>query len=312
MRKGVGGRVQAELGAQCLRESAAASAAAGDPKPSAQRIFLFSDGMVNSGVTAPADILAMVDKHLEEGISTTTFGVGHHFDETLMTAMAKRGEGEYAFLSNEGEIPRLVSKTVHSLLDLAGTGATLDVRGLNGAVVTKVYGDDDEDASSGGGAGGRSSAPGQIDLGDLHNDNIRRVLVEIEVSPTSTTKGPPKEAPMLEFVLGYRAAPTAALAPSGSAASFTAVGPVEQKIEVMGTMPLAFSDDRKALSLEDPRVAAAVAIQAANDADDDVLALVSAGNIANAIEAKKKVVAALDAAIKVGGDLIACFCAAKV
>jgi hypothetical protein len=269
--------------------------------------------MVNQGVTAPADILAMVDKHLEEGISTTTFGVGHHFDETLMTAMAKRGEGEYAFLSNEGEIPRLVSKTVHSLLDLAGTGATLDVRGLNGAVVTKVYGDDDEDARSGGGAGG-SSAPGQVDLGDLHNDNIRRVLVEIEVSPTSTTEGPPKEAPMLEFVLGYRAAPTDALVPSGSAASSAAVGPVEpeQKIEVMGTMSLAFSDDRKALLQEDPRVAAAVAIQAANDADDGVLALVSAGNIANAIEAKKKVVAALDAAIKVGGDLIACLGASKV
>lgn len=181
---------------------------------------------------------------------------------------------------------------------------------------------------------------GQIELGDLHNENVRRVLVEIEIAPTSSAGGPPAETPVLEFVLEYTAAmatvTTTAAASHGErpvgvspgqpgvglgmggredasgwtlgssrsesnigAAATDAPATEPERVEVVGTMALAFSDDRKAIPAEDPRVAAAVAIQSANDADDEVLALVAAREIAKAIAAKRKIVADLDVAVKV-------------
>merc|ERR1719284_982506 len=99
-----------------------------------------------------------------------------------MTSIAERGKGSYCFLETAAVIPKLVSKSVHQLLAVAGTDARLDIRGVGGAVVTKVYGEPDGDNGCGAATTGGSAALGIVSLDDLHSDNVRAVLVEFEAS----------------------------------------------------------------------------------------------------------------------------------
>lgn len=145
-----------------------------------RRIFLFSDGRVNVGVTDPNTIRQKVSDLADAGISVGSFGIGADFDEPLMRGIAMSGQGRYQFLGSVEDIPKLVSKSVHDLIDLYASEATLDLRGGEYTAVTQIYGGhDDEDAD----CGAKASASGLLHLGDLHSDNMRAVLAEVEVTP---------------------------------------------------------------------------------------------------------------------------------
>lgn len=161
-----------------------------------KRIFLFSDGCVNSGVTDPAHICREVAAWTELGITTATFGIGADFDEPLMRGIAEAGKGRYTFLATAPDIPRLVSKSIHDLLKLFGSEAVLDIRGGMHTVVDKAYGGDDEDEEV------SNASAGLLHLGDLHADNERMVLLELTSSPPGDF-GPGRSIKAAEWMLSY-------------------------------------------------------------------------------------------------------------
>jgi hypothetical protein len=188
-----------ELAVQTLAESQAAPAAASltsqfwpasgkqgvDEKLASdgivRRIFLFSDGNVNQGVTDPQQICRQVARWADAGITTGSFGIGLDFDEALMRGIAESGQGRYKFLATARDIPKVVSKSVHDLLDLYASEVKLDLRGSEHTIVSRVYGRDaEEDGETG-------DAPGLMNIGDLHNSNERLVLAELEVGPPGGT-----------------------------------------------------------------------------------------------------------------------------
>lgn len=57
------------------------------------RVLLLSDGQANHGLTDTAEIAARVAKMAEAGITTSTCGLGHGFNEDLMVRMAQAGRG---------------------------------------------------------------------------------------------------------------------------------------------------------------------------------------------------------------------------
>lgn len=57
------------------------------------RVLLLSDGQANCGLSDPAAIAAQAAELAASGVSTSTYGLGHSFNEELMTAMARAGEG---------------------------------------------------------------------------------------------------------------------------------------------------------------------------------------------------------------------------
>lgn len=57
------------------------------------RVLLLSDGQANVGERDPAVLAEDAARIAETGITTTTCGLGSHFDEMLMTAMARAGQG---------------------------------------------------------------------------------------------------------------------------------------------------------------------------------------------------------------------------
>ncbi len=57
------------------------------------RVILLSDGCANRGLTEPGQIADQVAQLADAGVTTSTYGLGHHFNEELMTAMADAGRG---------------------------------------------------------------------------------------------------------------------------------------------------------------------------------------------------------------------------
>ena len=57
------------------------------------RVILLSDGQANQGLVVESEVFSQVAKAAGAGITTSTVGLGHGFNESLMTGMANAGEG---------------------------------------------------------------------------------------------------------------------------------------------------------------------------------------------------------------------------
>ena len=65
------------------------------------RVILLSDGQANQGLINESEIFTHVTKLAGTGITTSTIGLGHDFNESLLAGMAKSGEG----VANFGQTP---------------------------------------------------------------------------------------------------------------------------------------------------------------------------------------------------------------
>jgi len=150
------------------------------------RVFLFSDGLVNSGEKDKKTILRNVsDVYEKHKIQISAFGLGDDFDEVLMKGIADKGVGAYFYIENSGTIPTFVEYALISLQKCVGTRAVIKSRGLSVGVVKKLYGDHNLMTGA--------------NLGDLRGDNKRIVLLQAEISPLQHT---PIE-PVIECELTY-------------------------------------------------------------------------------------------------------------
>ena len=57
------------------------------------RVLLLSDGQANSGITNPDAITRQCAERADAGITTSTYGLGRHFNEELMIGLANAGRG---------------------------------------------------------------------------------------------------------------------------------------------------------------------------------------------------------------------------
>lgn len=182
-----------EQGAALLEGPGAEPEAEMDPGnvlTSTRRIFLFSDGEVNRGVTSPHEIKARVASLASKGITTTAFGIGDSFDELLMKGIAEEGKGQYVYLSTEPEIKTRVKKALNGVLDLYGTEAKLEVRGLKHTTAQIFQGDEKN-----------SDNPGTLLLGDIYRGGDRKILVQLAVAPPGDAEG---EFECLMWALSFR------------------------------------------------------------------------------------------------------------
>eukprot|EP00040_Diaphanoeca_grandis_P036600 m.233818 g.233818 ORF g.233818 m.233818 type:complete len:620 (+) comp33649_c3_seq1:199-2058(+) len=256
-------------------------------EPAARRIMLFSDGLVNCGETNQAKILDNVKALVAQGITVSTFGIGNDFDEPLMTGIAEVGGGHYGYLGTAEDIPKIVGKSLHDLLEVAATKATLELRGVNGAIVTKVHNNDDDIAKN------ATNHPGFVPLGDLHQDNVRSVLVEFEFSATQPEgfSGPVLE---YEFVCVLPPTTTTATTNNDDNAVVEVVG---EAFTITGQCNVTLIKSRQLLPASNPEIVAAFAVQNAAELDKQVVNLVRSGEQEQAKKVKQTNIAALENAL---------------
>jgi Ca-activated chloride channel family protein len=99
------------------------------------RVLLLTDGLANVGITDPTALHEHATQLRARGVTTTTFGVGADFDESLLQSMADAGGGHFYFIENAAQILDHVSTEVGELLAVVARDVMLEVTAPESVVV---------------------------------------------------------------------------------------------------------------------------------------------------------------------------------
>jgi Ca-activated chloride channel family protein len=105
------------------------------------RVLLLSDGLANVGVTDPNTIAAEARGLAVRGVSTSTMGVGDDYNEDLMEAMARAGDGNYYYIQTPTQLMDIFQTELQGLMDTLGEKVGLGLEPANGAIVSEVLND---------------------------------------------------------------------------------------------------------------------------------------------------------------------------
>ena len=139
------------------------------PSRFAKRILLLSDGQDTYGNNPQRIARAAVSE--VDGVTISTLGIGHDFDERFMSTVAEVGQGNFAFLANTSRMHEFMA---HELRSTSGTlvdEARVELNLPHGWRASRIYGADSSDRT------------GQITLaiGSVSTDCERRISVDLEV-----------------------------------------------------------------------------------------------------------------------------------
>ncbi len=104
------------------------------------RVLLISDGLANVGIRDPRMIEKIVQTKSRDSITVSSFGVGKYFNEKLLTGIAEYGNANYYYIDESDKIPEIFSRELAGLLAVAAQNARIEIKGLNGATVKRVFG----------------------------------------------------------------------------------------------------------------------------------------------------------------------------
>ncbi len=157
-------------GLQELRRAAKASKIRGGT------VLVVSDGHVNSGICEVDEFASLTSKAASDGIVTSTLGYGAGYDETLLSAISRSGNGNHVFAENPDAAGSAISGEVEGLLSKAVQAVTLTVRFVP-EVQLSLYND----------LPAHQVADGEvsIELGDLYGSEARKLLLKLAVDRMS-------------------------------------------------------------------------------------------------------------------------------
>lgn len=89
------------------------------------RVLLLTDGQANRGMTDPTALAHHAAQLRLRGVSTTTFGVGDDFEETLLQGMAQSGGGHFRDIADAASIADHLSSEVGESLEVVARDVEL-------------------------------------------------------------------------------------------------------------------------------------------------------------------------------------------
>jgi Ca-activated chloride channel family protein len=111
------------------------------------RVILFTDGQANVGETRPGVIANDARGLAQRGISTTTLGFGVDYNEDLLEAMARAGDGNYYYIESPRQLASLFAAELSGLLSTVGRAVSLGLEPAKGVEILEVYNQLDRDSS---------------------------------------------------------------------------------------------------------------------------------------------------------------------
>ncbi len=103
-----------------------------------RRAILLTDGLANHGETSVSAICRHASELRQRGITTTTLGMGHGFDEGLLSGMAEAGGGNFAYVESAAQLGRTFERELDRLTAITATRINLRLRlpdGLHGQLL---------------------------------------------------------------------------------------------------------------------------------------------------------------------------------
>ena len=144
----------------------------------ANRVLLISDGLANQGVTHIPALNKIARSATQDGIATTTLGLGTDYNEDLMTSVANHGGGNYYFVERSEDLASILDQELDQMMSTVAGGATLELSLKDGVTIEEVFGY----------AWSQKGKRTEIRLGDLFAGQRRSVLVKLRVPRTVGSK----------------------------------------------------------------------------------------------------------------------------
>jgi len=116
-----------------LRELAAA-----EDRTRAARVVLLTDGLANTGVTDPAQIVADATGFSRRSIDISTIGVGQNLDVPLLEKLARGTRGLFHFVADATDVQKVFVKELDSLLAPSARRPHLEVTLPRGLRIERV------------------------------------------------------------------------------------------------------------------------------------------------------------------------------
>ena len=91
------------------------------------RCLLLTDGLANVGMIDAGELGGHAAELRARGVSTTTFGVGEDFDESLLQSMADAGGGHFYFIGSLPEIRDHITGEVGEALEIVARDVVLEI-----------------------------------------------------------------------------------------------------------------------------------------------------------------------------------------
>jgi Ca-activated chloride channel family protein len=147
--------------------------APGLPEDMLVRVILFTDGLANQGLATTSDrLLPLLDAH--RGRATlSAFGYGHDADQELLSDLARRGGGNYAFVETPDDALGAFGRELGGLLTTWATGIEVRVVPAPGARVASVLSDVDSAVEAGAVV---------LTVDDLLAEEERHLVLEVELA----------------------------------------------------------------------------------------------------------------------------------
>ena len=149
-----------------------------DPQ-SANRVILISDGIANRGVTALDALNRIACGAAQEGIVTTTLGLGTDYNEDLMTSVADHGGGNYHYVRDSRELDSVLNRELAQMMATVARELIVEV--------TLPYGVELEDVP--GYVWERKGRTIFVRLGDVYAGQRRAILFRYRLSAGATSLG---------------------------------------------------------------------------------------------------------------------------
>ncbi len=151
---------------------------------SSRRVVLLTDGHANEGITDPALLIGLARTAREQGITTSTVGVGDGYDDTLLRAMADAGGGNAWYVERPDQSQDVFAEELGNLLSVAAQGVTATLALEPSVEMLMVHSDWPVSVHG---------ATLRFDLGDLYASEPKPLLFELLV-PAAVTAGQEPEA----------------------------------------------------------------------------------------------------------------------
>jgi Mg-chelatase subunit ChlD len=101
--------------------------AAGLAPDGVNRVLLLTDGLANVGITDHPELQRLAGGLRDRGITTSTFGVGNDFDETLLQGMADAGGGHFYFIGDVAQMRDHITSEVGETLEVVAREVVLEL-----------------------------------------------------------------------------------------------------------------------------------------------------------------------------------------
>lgn len=141
------------------------------------RVILMTDGLANRGITDAPQLIKMAQQKHEEGVSTTTMGLGTEFNEDLLMAMANAGGGAYYFIESPEAAPTIFHEELTGLLSVVGQNLMISVSPTEHVSQIRQLNAYQTNQS------GKST---EFMLGDIFGDEIKTLVLELHVPALKT------------------------------------------------------------------------------------------------------------------------------